>query len=169
MRESTAGLNTQSVAADVGIFYRIGTTGARMGVAIKNFGLDATPEGTLLREAASGEVITESEFESITMPTTFLLGLSYDAYRRGDHALVATAQLARPNDNAESLGLAGEYAFRDLLMLRAGTRFGAGEYAGSAGASLSVPVAGRRFDVDYGFSRFERLGNVHALGLRLAF
>ena len=123
----------------------------------------------MTREAASGEVITESEFESITMPTTFLLGLSYDAYRRGDHSLVATAQLGRPNDNAESLGLAGEYAFRDILMLRAGTRFGAGEYAGSAGASLSVPVAGRRFDVDYGFSRFERLGNVHALGLRLAF
>ncbi len=169
VRESTAGLTTQSAAADLGIFYRIGSTGARMGVAIKNFGLDATPNGSLVREdpTADGGLVTESEFESITMPTTFLLGLSYDAYRRGDHAVVATAQLSRPNDNAEALGLAGEYSFRDVLMLRAATRFGAGEYAGSAGASLSVPFAGRHVALDYGFSRFDRLGNVHALGIRL--
>ena len=55
------------------------------------------------------------------------------------------------------------------MTLRAGTRLDAGEYVGSAGASLGLPVAGRRFAVDYGFSRYERLGNVHALGLRLSF
>lgn len=168
VRESAAGVSSQSVAADVGIFYRIGSTGARMGVAIKNFGLDATPSGSLERELPDGTTVTETEFESITMPTTFLLGLSYDAYRRGDHAVVATAQLSRPNDNAEALGIAAEYSFRDLMTLRAGTRLDAGEYVGSAGASLAVPLAGRRFAVDYGFSRFERLGNVHALGLRLS-
>lgn len=169
VRESTAGIAAQSVAADIGIFYRVGSTGARMGVAIKNFGLDATPSGEIERELSDGSTVTETEFASITMPTTFLLGLSYDAFRRGDHALVTTAELSRPNDNAEALGLAAEYSFRDVMTLRAGTRFGAGEYVGSAGASLALPVAGRRFGVDYGFSRFERLGNVHAIGLRLSF
>ncbi|HYE58333.1 MAG TPA: PorV/PorQ family protein [Rhodothermales bacterium] len=168
VRESTAGLATQSAAADVGIFYRIGTTGARMGVAIKNFGLDASPQGTLIAEdpTAEGGTRTETAFESITMPTTFLLGLSYDAWQRDNHAVVVSAQLARPNDNAESLGLSLEYTFRDVLTLRGGTRFGAGDYAGSAGGSLNVPLMGRRASVDYGFARYGTLGNVHALGLR---
>jgi hypothetical protein len=168
VRESVAGLTTQSAAADVGIFYRIGTTGARMGVAIKNFGLDASPQGTLIADDPNAEegTRTETAFASITMPTTFLLGLSYDAYRRGDHAAVVSAQLARPNDNAESLGLSVEYTFRGLLTLRGGTRFGAGDYAGSAGGSLNVPLLGRQASVDYGFARYGTLGNVHALGLR---
>lgn len=168
VRESTAEVVTQSAAADVGIFYRIGQTGARMGVAIKNFGLDASPSGTITVDdpTAEGGVRTETEFESITMPTTFLLGLSYDAYRRGDHAVVVTAQLARPNDNAESLGLSAEYSFGRVLTLRGGTRFGAEDYTGSAGGSLHVPLMGRRTSIDYGFARYGTLGNVHALGLR---
>ncbi len=53
-----------------------------------------------------------------------------------------------------------------MLSLRGGTRFGAGDYAGSAGGSLHLPLMGRRASIDYGFSRYSLLGNVHALGLR---
>ena len=171
VRESTFGLTTASGAFDVGIHYRIGDTGARMGVAIRNFGLDAAPSGSLTRTDpnAAGGTVTESDFESITMPTTFLLGLSYDAVRRGDHALTLASQLSRPNDNAESLGLAAEYAYRGVLSLRTGYRFGGEEYVGSFGGGVNVPALGARTRIDYGFTRYDRLGNVHALGLNVGF
>ena len=172
VRESTAGLAATTGALDVGIQYRIGTTGARMGVAIRNFGLDAAPSGTLDRPdpSAPGGVVTEADFASSPLPTTFLLGLSYDALRASaDHALTVSAQLYRPNDNAESLGLAAEYTFRNLLVLRGGYRLGADEMVAAVGGGLRVPALGARARLDYGFTRFERLGNLHALGFHVGF
>ena len=171
VRESTAGLAATTGAVDVGIQYRIGTTGARMGVAIRNFGLDAAPSGTLERPdpSAPGGVVTETDFASSPLPTTFLLGLSYDALRQADHDLTVSAQLYRPNDNAESLGLAAEYTFRELLVLRGGYRLGADEMVASVGGGLRVPALGARTRLDYGFTRFERLGNLHALGFHVGF
>ena len=40
---------------DLGLFYRVGQTGAQMAVAIRNFGLDAVMSGTIERFAAPGE------------------------------------------------------------------------------------------------------------------
>jgi len=173
VRESVADLSTTTAAADVGIHYKVGDTGARMAVAIRNFGLDASPSGTLTRidpNATDGTAVVDS-FAAITVPTSFLLGLAYDVTRFGpDHALTVSSQLYRPADNAETLGLAAEYTFRRLLSLRTGYRFGGGQESSlAAGVGVNVPVASARARFDYGFSRTSRLGNVHALGLNLAF
>lgn len=173
VRESVAGLSTTTAAVDVGIHYRVGTTGARMAVAIRNFGLDAQPRGSLeqINPGASGGQAVVDSFAAITVPTSFLLGLSYDVKRLGpDHALTLSSQLYRPNDNAETLGLSAEYTFRRLLTLRGGYRLGGGqESALSAGAGLNVAALGARARFDYGFSRYTVLGNVHALGLSIGF
>lgn len=172
VHESVAEISTTTAALDLGIHYRVGTTGAAMGVAIRHFGLDGNPSGELRRtdpNAPGGETV-ETDFETITLPTTFLLGLSYEALRnREDHALTLSSQLYRPNDNAESLGLGAEYTFRDALVLRAGYRFGVEEYVASFGGGVRVAALGTDTRVDYGFTRLERLGNVHALGLNFSF
>lgn len=173
IRESTADVNTTTAALDVGIHYKVGDTGARMAVAIRNFGLDGTPEGSLDRidPAAPGGTAVVDSFAAITVPTSFLLGLSYDVKRLGpNHALTVSSQLYSPNDNASSLGLAAEYTFRDLLSLRTGYRFGGGDEAQfSAGGGVAFPALGARARFDYAYARYRLLGNVHAVGLHLGF
>src|SRR5690606_38488527 len=83
VQESAVGLTTRTGVVDLGIFYRIGTTGAQMAVAIRNLGLDAAPSGSLSRSVVGGDgTVVEDDFESITPPTTFLLGLTYDVLHR---------------------------------------------------------------------------------------
>ncbi len=170
IRESVFELTTQTATVDLGIAYDVGSTGARIGVAIRNFGLDATPSGEISRvdPNAPGGVATTDDFESITPPTTFLLGLSYDLMRSSpDHAVTIASQLYRPNDNTETLGLAAEYTFKGLLILRGGYRLGVEEYRGSLGAGLRIPGLGEDARVDYGYQSMEFLGDVHAFSLNV--
>ena len=54
-------------------------------------------------------------------------------------------------------------------MLRAGYRFGVEEYdLPSFGAGINIPYVGPDLRFDYGFSRLERLGSVHRVGLSLS-
>ena len=169
LRESVAGLTTTSAVFDLGVFYRIGTTGAQIGVAIRNFGLDGTPSGELTRTAiGSSDPVVENDFESFTPPTTFLMGITYHLLRNNPRNDVQiSGQLTNPNDNAESFNLGVEYTWNRLLVLRAGYRFGVDEFNVPAfGAGLMLPdLIGIQARFDYGFSHLERLGTVHRVGL----
>ncbi|HYE95016.1 MAG TPA: PorV/PorQ family protein [Rubricoccaceae bacterium] len=168
VRESVADLSATTALLDLGIFYRIGQTGVDLGVAIRNFGPDGRPSGSLVRPTLDGDT-TETSFESIPPPTTFLLGASYHVLRANpQHALTVSAQLTRPNDNAEQFHAGAEYVFRNLLSLRAGYRVGVEEASTpSFGAGLLVPGLGPQLRVDYAFNRLDRLGSVHRVGLNL--
>ncbi|HMB91743.1 MAG TPA: PorV/PorQ family protein [Rhodothermales bacterium] len=171
VRESVADINTNSMVFDLGVFYRIGTTGVQMAVAIRNFGVDGTPSGTISRTTIDEGTVVEDDFESFTPPTTFLLGLTYNAFSQASqHDLIVSGQLTNPNDNAESFNIGAEYIWHNLLIVRGGYRFGVEEYTlPSAGVGLSLgdilPLAAR---FDYGFSQLERLGTVHRVGLNLS-
>lgn len=170
VRESTYDLVTQTALVDLGVFYRVGDTGAKLGVAIRNFGLgNASPSGEVGVLDPDGGTTTLEDFEQITPPTTFLLGVAYDLLRDSDqHALTLAGQLTNPNDNAERFNLAAEYTWSDLLVLRAGYQFGADEMTvPSLGFGLFVPGLGPRLRLDYGFSRRDVLGSVHRFGLDL--
>jgi hypothetical protein len=171
VRESSAGISTSTVLFDLGIYYAVGNTGAAMGVAVRNFGLDGTPSGEIDRVVIGSPVpVVEDKFESITPPTTFLLGFSYELLR-GQEAndLVVSAQLNNPNDNAENWNVGVEYIWNQILVLRAGYRFGIEEYdIPSFGAGINIPYFGRDLRFDYGFSRLSRLGTVHRVGLNVS-
>ena len=171
LRESVADLTTSTVVFDVGVFYRIGNTGAQIGVAIRNFGLDGTPDGEITRTVLGNEEpVVESDFESFTPPTTFLMGVTYRLLRGNERNDVQiSGQLTNPNDNAESFNLGLEYTWNSLLILRSGYRFGVDEFSvPSFGAGLMLPnLAGVQARFDYGFSQLDRLGTVHRVGLNL--
>ncbi len=171
VRESTAGVSTSTVLFDLGVYYAVGTTGASMGVAVRSFGLDGKPGGEISRTViGSPSRVVESSFESITPPTTFLLGFSYELLRSQEmNDLIVSAQLNNPNDNAENWNVGVEYTWNDILMLRTGYRFGIEEYdLPSFGAGVNLPLAGRDVRFDYGFSRLARLGAIHRVGLNLS-
>jgi len=171
VQESVAGLTASTLVFDLGIHYMVGSTGARMAVAVRNFGFDGSPEGELSRPVIADDPIRiESEFEAMTPPTTFHLGFAYDVFDGPEgSSLTLLAQLNNPNDNAEYWTLGSEYGFNDMFFLRAGYRFGVEEIdAPSLGAGVHLPVAGRALNIDYGFNRMARLGNVHRFGLTIS-
>jgi hypothetical protein len=172
VRESVADVVSQAGLLDLGVAYRVGDTGVRLGVSIRNFGFNISPGGELPRVGLDGEVV-EEDFDGIDPPTTFLLGVSYAPLRAlgmagGPHDLTLSGQLTNPNDNAERFNLGAEYIWNETLALRAGYEFGLEEAsAPSFGAGLIVPGLGPDLRVDYGFNRFDRLGNIHRIGLNL--
>jgi Type IX secretion system protein PorV len=170
IRESVAEITTQTMVFDLGVFYRVGTTGMQMAVAIRNFGLDGTPEGRLPRTNVAGSgVVIEDNFDGITPPTMFLLGISYNVLRdASEHRLLVSTQLTNPNDNAENLNFGAEYTWNELLILRGGYRLGVEEsIMPSVGLGIRVPAGGPDLRFDYGFSQMERLGTVHRVGFNL--
>lgn len=172
IRESAAGIDHTTLAFDLGIFYRIGTTGAQMAVSLRNFGLDSFSDGSISRSViADPAVVVEDDIESFTLPTTFLLGLTYNVLQDNPSSnLFVSAQLNNPNDNAENWNVGVEYIWQDLLALRTGYRFGIEEYTiPSAGVGLTIPFIGPDVRFDYGFSQLERLGTVHRISLLTAF
>ena len=172
VQENVAGVTQSTAVFDLGIFYRVGTTGAQMAVAVRNFGLDSFTSGEISRNVISDEaIILEDDFESITPPTTFLLGVTYEALR-GDarNDLMVSAQLNNPNDNAENWNFGVEYIWNNLLALRTGYRFGIEEYdVPSAGVGLILPYLGPDLRFDYGFSQLDRLGQLHRVSLMVDF
>ena len=168
VQESVAGVTQTTAVFDIGIFYRVGDTGAQMAVAVRNFGLDSFTSGEISRNIISDSpTVLENDFESITPPTTFLLGLSYQALQadaRND--LLLSAQLNNPNDNVENWNFGVEYIWNELLALRTGYRFGIEEFTvPSFGVGLMLPYLGPDLRFDYGYSQLERLGQLHRVSL----
>ncbi len=166
-REAAADVAMTVPLVDLGVAYRVGETGARIGVAIRNFGPNGQADGEIERQTVEGDVVVEDQFEDVVPPTTFMLGVGYDVMRTGDHALTLSGQLTNPNDNAERFNVGAEYVFAELLSLRAGYRFGAEEAVlPTLGFGVEVPGLGtRRLRADYGFEQLERLGTTHRVGV----
>ena len=171
-RESSADVAMDAALVDLGVHYKVGTTGANIGIAIRNFGLNGVASGTLPRTTVEGETVTEDEFEDLVPPTTFLLGMSYDVMRgAGDHALTVSGQLTNPNDNSEQFNIGAEYVFADLLSVRTGYAFGVDEAdLPTFGFGVNVPGLGdREVRADYGFAQLDRLGTAHRIGVTASF
>lgn len=171
VHESVAGLAANTAMLDLGVFYRVGDTGAQMAVVIRNFGIDAALNGEIERLVLDGGTRVETDFESMTPPTMFALGITYNLLRANPmNSLLLSGQLNNPNDNAENFNLGAEYIWNDVLALRAGYRFGVEEFdIPSFGAGFILPsVSGLTTRFDYGFNRMEKLGAVHRLGINLS-
>jgi hypothetical protein len=169
VEESSAGISAKTAMFDLGFFYRVGTTGLQMAVAIRNFGLDSTPSGNLER-ITIGQDVSSSSFEALTPPTSFMLGASYFLLQGNPNSsLMISGQLNNPNDNAESFNIGVEYSWNNTLMLRAGYRFGVEEVQiPGIGFGLIIPGIGPEVRFDYGLSKMTRLGTVHRAGLNIS-
>ena len=172
VRESAADVAMDAALVDLGVHYKVGTTGANIGIAIRNFGLNGLASGDLLRTTVDGQTTIEDEFEDIVPPTTFMLGMSYDVLRgAGDHALTVAGQLTNPNDNSEQFNVGAEYIFADLLSVRGGYAFGVDEAdLPTFGFGINVPGLGEHLiRADYGYAQLDRLGAAHRIGVTASF
>ncbi|UCH83953.1 MAG: PorV/PorQ family protein [Candidatus Latescibacterota bacterium] len=144
-------VNTYTV--DFGLIYRIGFRGMRLGMMIQSLG---------------GKVDYDSRDAKI--PTTFKVGLSMAAYRRGAHSLNGVGEFSHPSDNTETVNLGGEYAFNQFFYLRGGYNFGYDARGAAFGFGLKINTT-QTSDLDFGYAweDYGFLGDVHRLTLGFSY
>jgi hypothetical protein len=162
-------VQAQTVVFDIGFFYRVGDTDLRFAIGLNNFGIDATPSGETTRVTLNGEV-TETNFEDVSPPTTFIIGAAYDAYSSENIHVLLTGQLSNPSDNTERFSIGSELTFLNQFYLRTGYQFGIDEaILPSFGVGVNFPFSGYKFGADYGFATRERLGSIHRIAFNINF
>lgn len=150
---------------DFGFSYLVGDTGLRFAVGINNFGFDGAPIGTTTRESLNG-VEEISPEESSSLPTRFHIGAAYDLIDTEQNKVIVTGQITNPSDNAEQFNLGAEYIFMDQFFVRTGYEFGVAERKiPSIGGGVQLKVMGKTFKADYAYTLYERLGEIHRVGV----
>ena len=161
-------IQTKTGSVDLGFFYRVGDTGLRFAIGLNNFGPDSKPTGDTQRITLDGNQ-TEKNFQKVSLPTTFIIGAAYDAYKSEHSSLMISGQLTNPSDNAERVSVGVEYGFMHRFYLRGGYQFGVDEVKyPSGGIGVAFPAGKHSFNFDYSFSPYERLGNIHRLALKIS-
>ncbi len=166
-------VSATAAAVDFGAIYRVGYRGARIGARINNLGDDLK----FFKVAAP-------------LPLLFSIGSAVDLVDR-DQGLKVTllADATKPQDSEQLLFAAAEAEYRDFLKLRGGYKFNYSsetdkkldEVTGSRfsaprteegftlGLGVLLPYGGYDAVVDYAFTEFGILDNVHRISLQFEF
>ena len=147
------GVSVGTPALDLGVHYRTGYRSLNFAVTMRNL----SPE------------VSYAE-ESVELPLVFRIGASMDVTdymgMSDQHGLLVSVDAERPRDFAEHLKVGGEYRFSDILMLRAGYAFPNDVQGISVGGGLAAPVMGYEAGIDYAYTQYGMLGNVHRFGIQ---
>ena len=145
--------SVNSAALDVGILYRIGIRGMKVGMTIQSLGSEVT-----------------FDERSARLPTMFKVGFAFDPIRAGSQTLMATGEFQHPVDNKERSNFGLEYNLRDTFFLRTGYNMGYDTDGVAAGAGFRVKT-GRtsRAQLDYGWVDMASLGSVHRVSVSFGY
>lgn len=170
VREQLAEFTANTAVVDLGFLYNTDFKDLKFAVAIKNFGGNSTLKG----EAELDTTFSNKplNLESYPAPTVFQLGFSLVPWKKedGSQSLTTHVQLNHPNDNAENIRLGAEYAYRDLLFLRAGYKINVSDQPfPTAGIGVRMRLGSFPFRFDYAFDHLEFLGTIHRVGLNIDF
>ena len=180
--------------ADFGVRFRTGLLGSTLGIAVSNLGTNGRMDGPAIQRrlppATSPQFPTQRTLEvdirpgQTQLPTTLRFALQTDllgvpeALLRGagPHRVVVYTDVTDAVDTRITPAAAVEYSFSDRLFLRTGGRFlndDRGSYESamkfSAGGGLMLPIAGRRFMLDYAWRRFGELNDNHAFSFQFGY
>jgi hypothetical protein len=128
--ETIMNTSATGVSFDAGIQYQnLGNIqGLQIGIAVKNLGPQMTFEGSdLLRKASEnqdqskrGTQFYEINAASFELPSQLKFGVAYERSFTDDYKAVISASFLNANFANDEYALGGEFAFRDLLYVRAG-------------------------------------------------
>lgn len=192
--ESIADLNATGVVIDAGIQYRSGKENRfKLGFALRNVGpsmkysgngfdFRAKEEGN---DQATGRTV-QSRSQDFELPSLLNIGIGYDLFLGGvektDHILTLAGNFAANSFGRDNLQVGAQYAYRKMLMLRAGYGYEQDIMDASVSTSiLSGPSFGATFElpfgkdkdntfgVDYSYRVSHLLSGVHTMGAKLTF
>ncbi len=192
IREAIWNESANGYAIDLGTLLITPIKDIRLGMSISNFGTKMQMSGRDLMflndpdtdiTGNNPNIPASYETDSWKLPLTMRLGVAGEVIKSGGNRVTIDADWVVPNDNTESLNIGGEYAFREMFMVRGGLKgIRAGRYDGkyklfepdnnggyTFGAGFLFNMRGFRLRADYGFETFDRLGNVQKYSLGIKF
>ena len=156
--------NVGAWAVDIGTVFHTGIRSLRVTMVGRNIGPDT--------QIAEFDERIGYEPADVRMPVNFSFGAAYDLMEGGTaspHLWTLAAEFVHPNDGPEKVNVGTEYAFRELMMLRAGYRFNYDEEGLTLGAGINVGVSGYAVSMSYAYWDFGRLGATHAVSMGFSF
>jgi Type IX secretion system protein PorV len=152
-------------AVDVGVMYDTQWNSIRLAMAVRNFGPEMELDGGYL-DFDNGSVAEETTaFLPYHFPMVFKLGVALDPVLTDVHRLTLAGDLEHPNDNIERVNVGAEYGFQELFFLRGGYTF----RHDTLGLSAGVGAMWQNFGVDYAFSEYGILEDVHRFNVSFSF
>lgn len=172
-----------TMAVDIGILFKTNFNDMRLGMSISNYGGEMRLEGDDLLEkididqesAGNNEtLVANMKTESYPIPIFFRIGLAYDLFQSYKFNRVTFAiDAIHPTDNVEYVNMGMEYAWSELVMLRAGYKnlFMPDAQEGlSFGGGLQYGMSGiGKFKIDYAYMDFKDLGGVQTFAFSFLF
>ncbi|MBN2514190.1 MAG: PorV/PorQ family protein [Sedimentisphaerales bacterium] len=117
-------------ALDIGVLFDTQLHGMKIGMSITNYGTKMRIGGRDVQTQIDPDPTVSGNNENITaymktdafeLPLLFRIGISLDVLKgKGNSNLILAMDAMHPNDNVESLNVGIEYAFNNIIFLRAG-------------------------------------------------
>ena len=175
-------MSASTVALDVGTVFTTPFWGVRLGAVISNFGPKMQLDGRDTKFAYDPapnqdgpvEIVNSGyEMQEYSLPLRFQVGFSKDFNLDEYNRLTIAADAVQPNDNYESVNTGFEYAWKEVVFLRAGYKslFEQDSEKGmTMGLGVNIRLAGvTQFRVDYAYIDLNRLENAQKFSLSLRF
>jgi hypothetical protein len=160
---------TSVFSVDVGLSYDTGYRNMRLGMNVRNFGSKFILPDTY-QDYDNGTPLTDpSDYLDYDLPIEFAFGLALEPYVDFSHRISVAIDGVHPSDNLERVHVGTEYAYMETAFLRAGYVFRHDTAGLCAGAGASLPMAGYKLGIDYAFSNYTILDNVHRFSFRFTF
>jgi hypothetical protein len=145
--------SVNSAVADIGILYRIGIRGMKVGMSILSLG---------------GEVTFDER--PARLPSMFKVGFAFEPIRIGQQRLIASSEFQHPIDNVERANFGLEYNMNNRMFLRAGYNVNYDTEKFASGAGFRMDTGSRsHIDLDYSFVDMSSLGYVHRVSVSIAY
>jgi hypothetical protein len=142
-----------SAFADVGILYRIGIRGMKVGMSITSLGSEVTFDQRPAR-----------------LPTMFKVGFAFDPIKTGRQKVIASSEFQHPVDNAERANFGLEYSLDNRFFLRGGYNMNYDSDGMAAGAGFRVNTGSRSWvNLDYSWVDMTDLEGVHRVSVSFAY
>jgi opacity protein-like surface antigen len=173
-------MNATGLAVDIGTLYKIQILNElRIAASISNFGTKMQLSGrdaTVIFPSGSGSsnfINSNIELDKFDLPLLFRFGLSTDVVKEETSRLTVAVDAVHPNDHTEYLNTGLEYAWNEIIHLRAGYN-SLFEKDSEKGLTLGFGLYYRIVDLvkvklDYAYQDFGRLKDVHYFAVGVNF
>lgn len=165
------------VAFDVGTQYTLDFQNLTIAMAMTNFGPDLNMTGEDLNVVHDRNAtfplnrLTPARLrtDDYPLPLHFQVGIAMDLFTSEFVKSKIGIDASHPNDNKERLHFGTEWTFFDLLSLRGGYKYNYDDENFTFGGGIKTVFSDYKLSLDYSFSAFKILPNVHRISLNLEF
>ena len=182
IREQIYHESASAFAIDLGLLFITPFNGMRLGMSISNFGTDMQMDGKDLFHQYDQDPEVYGNNPTITsklktdpwpLPLFFRLGLSMDVMQSDMTTLTLATDALVPSDNTTVINVGAEFNYADLFFVRGGYQsLGRSdtEEGLTAGLGIAFNVPGMALiNIDYAFTDFGMLGDIHTFGVGFGF